>query len=444
MNEKLRQAVIWLMNKLGFVPKDNEEQFREGLQKLSDLGHKNYLDIAAGKITNLSCSEATNNIISSSSLAKPLKELGKLLEGEKENIVYHALTTGEAFAVPYFDENNRMCIMIRNGDNVLVTKREGRIPKEVYIFLEDYREKNRTYYLVRHHLIEKNTLYIDYFVLTPTGITQYVPSKWRDIVYSKKTVYTNVANIGLGYYRSPVKGRGLSTEKGQPLDFGCGETIQELILIDKLEHIEYSDGGNILFVHPSVARRAEEKKEGKTRYKLTENCYVVEFKPGLDTKMIDQYSPQIRFEVFYKRRQELFAELEAQMHLSAGIFRDNTVTQGATATEVKRSNKDTEAFINNVHKMLDKGDVMTLEACGMYLGIRRDLWEYSSDYYDVFNDPREQWDILIQAYQNSAADETDLIKWREPSLDDEAAAKKAQEIKQGRSNADKIENLLTM
>ena len=120
------------------------------------------------------------------------------------------------------------------------------------------------------------------------------------------------------------------------------------------------------------------------------------------------------------------------------------MTQGATATEVKRSNKDTEAFINNVHKMLDKGDVMTLEACGMYLGIRRELWEYSSDYYDPFADPKEQWDILIQAYENGGADEEDLIKWREPSLDDEAVKEKAQKIRQSRSGKSTVENLLTM
>ena len=443
MVNKVRQMFIWLMSKIGFVPKDNDEWLRTGLQSLGDLKHKNYLDIAAGKITSLACSEATNDIISDSKLAEPIKELAKVLEEEKENIVYGALATGEFFAVPYYDENNKMRLMMRNSNYVLVTKRDGYLPKELYIVLEDYKEKDRTYYLMRHHKLEGNSLYIDYIITTESGRSDYIPSKWAYLADSK-TKYRGVNSIGLGYYRSPVKGRGLQTDKGQPLDFGCGEIIQELILLDKLEHIEYRDGGNILFVHPAIARRAEEDKKGKTRYKLTENCYVVEFKPGLDTKMIEQYSPEIRFDVFNKRRQELYAELESQMHLSAGIFRDNTITQGATATEVKRSNKDTEAFINNVHKMIDKGDIMTLEACGLYLGIRRELWEYSSDYYDAFNDPKEQWDILLQAYENGAASEEDLIKWREPSLDDDAIKEKVQSIKQSRSGSRTVENLLTM
>lgn len=443
MNENIKQLFAWLMSKIGYVPKDCEERLRGGLQRLDDLAHKNYLDIAAGKITNLACSEATCDIISDSKATDPIKELCNTLEDEKENIVYGALTSGEFFTVPYYDENGNLRLMMRSGNYALVTKRDGHVPSEVYIILEDYREKHRTYYLLRHHRLERGTLSIDYSVMTKSGLSGYIPPKWTDIADSSVT-YSGVTSIGLGYYRSPAKGRGLQTEKGQPLDFGCKEIIGELQMLDKLEHIEYKDGGNILFVHPSIAQRAEKDKKGQTRYKLTENCYVVEFKPGLDTKMIEQYSPEVRFDIFYKRRQELYSELEAQMHLSAGIFRDNTVTQGATATEVKRSNKDTEAFINNVHKMLDKGDVMTLEACGMYLGIRRELWEYSSDYYDPFADPKEQWDILIQAYENGGADEEDLIKWREPSLDDEAVKEKAQKIRQSRSGKSTVENLLTM
>ena len=87
MVNKVRQMFIWLMSKIGFVPKDNDEWLRTGLQSLGDLKHKNYLDIAAGKITSLACSEATNDIISDSKLAEPIKELAKVLEEEKENII---------------------------------------------------------------------------------------------------------------------------------------------------------------------------------------------------------------------------------------------------------------------------------------------------------------------------------------------------------------------
>ena len=151
MNENIKQLFVWLMSKIGYVPKDCEERLRDGLQRLDDLAHKNYLDIAAGKITNLACSEATCGIISDSKATDPIKELCNALEDEKENIVYGALTSGEFFTVPYYDENGNLRLMMRSGNYALVTKRDGHIPSEVYIILEDYREKHQTYYLLRHH-----------------------------------------------------------------------------------------------------------------------------------------------------------------------------------------------------------------------------------------------------------------------------------------------------
>lgn len=420
---KLRQMWIALLEKIGFVPKVPDTFLRRGLQPIDDIYSINYLDIAAGKLTNLACVEATNDIESDSALAEPLKEKSSELQERKADIVYGALTKGGFYEVPYFDGNGKLQLMPLDSDYVKIIRRAGKRLKELYITLKTYTPDKGgvTYFLIRHHALDDlGDLHINYMVMEGAqekGIQKqsaYIPDDWQNIIASE-SVLRGVNHIGVGYYRSPVPTRGIVTDEGVPLDFGCAEIINELRELRKEIAEEYKNAKTLIFADPRILKRDEQE----SKYKIIENIFAVERRAGIEGSMIDTYSPEIRFSPLHDREQSLYADLENQMKLSRGIFTENQFTAGATATEVKRSNKDTIAMVDKLHKMLDSGDVMTLEACGMYLGIRRDLWEYKSDYYDPFDDAGEQWNYLKQAYDVGAVSLKRLTKWVSPSSTDE-------------------------
>lgn len=437
LKNRLAQLWISLMDKLGFVPKTPESLLRKGLQPVEDLEEINYLDIAAGKLTNLACVEATNKIVSDSAATEPLEGIAQMLENKKADIVYGALTKGGYYAVPYFDDSGSLQLMMLNSDYVKVVKRIGDSIREAYIILESYTPSNygTTYFLMRHHTLDgEGTLTVNYTVMQGTQEknaeeVKKIPDFWHDVLETSAT-YRNVNHIGFGYYRSPVQTRGIQTDEGVALDFGCAEIIGQLKKLRQEFNDEYTNGKSIIFADGRILQADEETK----RYKIIENLFAVKKNLPDGGNLIDSYNPDIRYEAFHNREQSLYADLENQMKLSRGIFTENTVTAGATATEVKRGNKDTVAMIERIHKMLDAGDEMTLTACGIYLNIRRDLWEYSSDYYDPFDDAGEQWTYLKAAYDAGAVSLKRLTKWIYPSATDEEIEKEIEESKKERES----------
>lgn len=439
LKERLRQLWLSLMDRLGFVPKIAESLLRKDLQPVEDLQRINYLDVGAGKLTNLACVEATNDITSDSAVCEPLKALSKVLEDKKADIVYGALTKGGFYMVPYFDDTGELQLMMLSSDYVKVTKRMGDKIREAYVILESYTTSDygTTYFLMRHHRLDENgCLYIDYTVMQGTQkkgaeqLSKKIPSFWQEIVKSG-TTYNGVNHIGFGYYRSPVQTRGIATDEGVPLDFGCAEIINQLRELRREFDEEYRNAKSIIFADPRMLSEDEKTKQ----YKIIENIIAVNRKAGIDGDMINVYNPTIRFNELHDREQSLYADLENQMKLSRGIFTENAFTKDATATEVKRSNKDTIAMIDSIHNMLDIGDEMTLTACGIYLNIRRDLWEYTSDYFDPFDDAGEQWNYLKAAYDAGAVSLKHLAKWLNPSATDEEIEQEIEEAKAERQGS---------
>lgn len=444
LKTKVNQLLDYLADKFGYEKRKQDSLLRAGLYDIDDLAHISYLDIAASKITNLSCVEATNSIKSKSSLCKPLETVSETLQSLKSTISHGALTKGGFYTVPYFDDSGKIQIMPLDCDYVRILKRDGETLRDILIALETFTSKSgKIYFLIRRHKLDEfGNLQITYFA-TESGnelsnIPSFLPEHWKYCVANPE-LYSSVNHIGLGYYRSPVNSRGIPTVEGVPMDFGCRDTIDKLRELDILESIEYSDGKRILFIHPSIAKYIKDTG-GKQKITLGENVYLANLTSTMSIDdYIKQFSPEIRTEKYTPRRQELYAELENCMKLSRGIFTDNITTQGATATEVRRSNAETLAFIDNVHNMLDKGDKMTLEACGIYLEIRSELWEYVSDYYDPFADPDKQFEQIRLGVQDGAVSLANETMWLKPSLspeDAEAEIQKAREERGSESDFD--------
>ena len=120
---------------------------------------------------------------------------------------------------------------------------------------------------------------------------------------------------------------------------------------------------------------------------------------------------------------------------------DSTAT---TATEVRRANADTIALIGKFRAAIDEGNLMTLEADAVFLNIPRDIWNYTSDWYDPFENPSEQWTRLLEARNAGAVTVERLTKWIFPEMSEDDIAAELEKVKQMQTqNADEaIERIL--
>lgn len=399
------------------------------VQKWRDTSKINFLDIFVGKLSNLCNSEATFEVESDSAQTERLKYLGKDLESKRYQITENMLADGDYYIFPAHNEKGELVHTYLTQEQVRILKMDGEDIKEaegIIDWLID--NNNRVFFLLRHHILDDNgTLTISYSSVTEQGKKVNV-EQWEHIneqAYS----FTNANHIGFGRYKSPVSSRGLSSVYGVPLNFGCSE-IEKIIFDDlKLIETEFKNAKSKIFADERIIREVEEKSTGQKRFKIIENLFPIQVRSGQTGPNIDIFSPAIRQSEHYAKLMADFALYEKEVGTSKGILTENETTETATATAVKRANADTTALLNKIRSAIDNGNEMTLRADGVFLNIAPELWNYTSDWYDPFEDPAEQWKRLLEAKSNGAAETADIIAWQFPNLTSEEVTEKLERIK---------------
>lgn len=422
MFQKIISMLNALLYRLGYERIVAEKQAIDpNSQKYDDIQHTNWLAMAVSKIANLSCTETTYEVKSDSALVEPLQDLCKDIEKKRFEIVYAMLGTGDCYIFPTIQGNKPLYHTLLCENNVVILEMEGEKITKALVILDVYKppKGSRVYFLTRMHDLDENgTLTLTYNVVDEAGQSQYV-EKW-DNLKGAVTQIVGANHIGFGRYKSPVPNREHYTVYGVPLNFGCSEIEKKLQKYEQMTDTEFENTESRTFADPLNLKiaAADIKNTKNGEYKMPKGIIPLRMKEGISNE-IATHSPDIRYEKYQSKINDLLSDYERQMGLSPGILTENEAMATGTATAVRRSNADTIAFINNVQTALDAGNVMTLEADAIFLNIRRDLWEYNSDYYDVFGDSSEQWQRLKEAFNAGAVSVERLTEWLFPEMTEE-------------------------
>ena len=411
-----------------FVEKQYNKIFKapiaDTVQEWRDILKINLLAIMSNTLNNLTNIEATFTVESDSTQAEPLKERAKDLERKRYDIFSEMANEGDYYVFPATNEKGELYHTYLTQQQVRILAMDGENITEAYGIIDWYvdNKTNRTYYLLRHHLLDVNgTLTVSYSVLDDLNKPASLP-QW-EYLQDEAVQYVGANHIGFGRYKSPVSSRGLSPVYGVPLNFGCAEAeakiFNDLEMIDK----EFANGESKIFADPLIVR----KNKNDTAWEIPENVFPINHREG-SSASIDIFNPNLRYSEHYAKLQTDLAFYERQIGTSKGILSDAEATSGATATEVRRANADTIALIGKFHTAIDEGNIMTLEADAVFLNIARDLWTYSSDYLDPFADLTEQWRMLIEGHSAGAVQTKRLTKWLIPSMTDEEIQEELAEI----------------
>ena len=201
----------------------------------------------------------------------------------------------------------------------------------------------------------------------------------------------------------------------------------------------------MLFPDWSIVRKTNENGDPVGMYKINEYIYPIKKKAGENGSLIDEYSPAIRGTEYEAHLTSLLERYQALMGVTE-IITHNGTTNGATATEVKILNTDNISTEQSIKKSIRKGNIETLEADAMYLGIARDLWEYDEEYGDIYQDEQQMLKNYLDLYNAGALELKDLVKYWFPTYSDEQIEEKVMAINEAKaSNTQKsIEELLNV
>ncbi len=403
-------------------PKSDTQDWR-------DIEKINFLGIFVKKLNTLCNEEATFHVNSDSSIVKPLKVLGESLEAKRYKITSNMLADGDYYVFPATNRKGEIIHTYLTQAQVRILEMDGDEIKAAEGIIDWFVDQNnRVFFLLRRHAVdEKGTLTISYRTVNENGKKAYL-EQWA---YLDEATYAFMGanHIGFGRYKSPQDSRGLSPVYGVPLNFGCSEIEKKLFYDLQLIDEEFENAKSKLFADETMLTVETDNTTGKKRFNLKERIFSYRRRQGQEAPKIDIYSPAIRQSEHYAKLVSDMGMYEKQVGTSKGILTENETTYTATATAVKRANADTIALMGFIRDAIDAGNQMTLEADSVFLNIRKDLWSYSSDWYDPFEDPSEQWNRLVEAKNNGAAEAEDLVRWQFPGLTDKEVKEKIERIR---------------
>jgi len=441
MFQKIIRMWDALLYRLGYERKAKEKRAIDpNVQRYSNIEAINWFAMAVSKIANLACTEATFEVKTDSTLVEPLVNLCKDIEDKRFDVVYNMLGTGDSYIFPSFDEHGNLYHSVLDESRVIIADDDGENITKAYAVLDTYKpdKGNRVFFLIRIHELDKNgNLTISYDTVDETGQPQTV-GQWQ-YLKGETTQFVGANHIGFGQYKSPVPTRGHSTVYGVPLNFGCSDIERQIDeTITQIED-EFKNGKSKIFTD-SRNLQIGRNKNGNQEYEIIDNIIPLKRNAGDNGAQIDIFNPTLRGSEHFEKLEKQLQIFERQMGLSPGILTENDAMATGTATAVRRSNADTISFVNSVQNALDKGNQMTLEADGIFLNIRPDLWEYNSDYFDVFADSQEQWQTLLAGYDKGAVSVERLTKWLYPQMTDEQIQEELEKV--NKSNAANTQNAI--
>ena len=455
MKDKIKQFWTNFLLKLDDKINQHLNKGKPGKTSLTadDDSVVNFFVMVLKKVLNHVFLQCDFALVSDSSQTEPLKELCEDLQVNCYKIGAYMLggsdtpqQISECWAVPYFDTVNgekKLFHNYLNGDRIRITATIGGRITDCFMIIGAATYRNSTYFLCRRHELDKNgNLKISFFVMDESAKTTNANiAEWQSLIETE-TVYYKANNIGFGRYKSPVLAIGNDTY-GKPLNYGCAEIESKIQVCLQQISDEFKHKNVRIFADENIVRNKDKNGKDLGMNVIDECIYTMRQVAGGGKPFIEVFSPEFRESAYYTHLVKLLEQYQSLMGVNELITHERS-GNSATATEIRTLNLDNISLEDNIRRAVKEGNIQTLEADSMYLGIRPDLWTYDETWTDIYADEQQKMDNLKTAIESGWAEQIDGVKYWNDSLSEEEAEEKLNRInaeKQSKTNKS-IEDML--
>lgn len=386
---------------------------KERTQSYEDTRRINFLSIFVSKLNNLANTEATFDIESDSTQAKPLKKLIKSLEAKRFDFTADMLGFGDVWVFPATDRSGKLYHRFIPKNKVTIASMDGDEVTDIFAIVDEYvDDKNNIFFLVRRHTLDGNALTVETY--TTNERYERVPfAEWSELegIYQ----FLNVDSIGVGRFKSPVSSRGIEPVYGVPLTFGCEEIEEKCFKDLKLIETEFERAESKIFADPRTLIKGKDAKSREI-WTMPEGVFPITKTAGTAGSAIDIFSPEIRYSAYYSKLVNDMAQYEQQVGTDKGFLTPFESVSATTATEIRRANASTIALIDKIHTAIRVGIEQTIKADGTFLNVSPEMYALKFDFFDPFADEEAQYQRLANAVDRGVAEKADELQWLFPSL----------------------------
>ena len=410
---------------------DDIARARRDVEQYQDITRENLTAIFANALSVLAFADSTVSVSEpdGKSQNKRSQYLGSFAQEQwksvKQNIA-SGLGCGMIASIPYSVSHGRergIYVDTVMKDRFYVTGTSGTDITSCTVLSDIQRIDSRIYLRWTDYQVE-NGIYTIRQKATCNGAEVALAdvSEWAGI--QPEIRIGNVDRLPIGIYRCPASNRKPKTEEGVPITYGCGATMNKIANCFAEIEKEYDNKSVKVFADRNLFDKD---------MKLTDMYVKLKGDGKLNSSSgIDIFDPAFRDTALYNRLDRLFAQLEHEVGTSRGILTDLT-TQGATATEIRRSMFQTFAlctdiqteFIGYFDDLLYGVNVL----CNFYNLTPPGEYKVNYDWtYSLLEDSTETFSQLVEGCSLGAVAPVDVRQFIKPEEDFETAAKRVAEI----------------
>lgn len=388
----------------------------------------NIVSIIANRLAVLTTTESTVRVAGNGQEQR-VKELNRLLNAvwsKSSMITARAYGTGGVLLLPYV-VCGRIYTAVVPKDRFYITDLCGTDIKAASV-LADAVEINGYRYLrfTDYSLQGSDFLIRNRAVCDNKVINLRAVSEWKGI--DEEICITNVNRPLFSYLKCPCSRLDTDTLYGSPVTRGSEDIIRQINECLKQIETEYRHKQIKVFADSTMFDKDE----------TVDRTLFKKFLMGGDLKkesLFEVFDPAFRDAGYYNRLNALFELLEKSIGTSRGILTESK-SEGATATEIKRSCIDTYSIVNLMRNNWEKAAEELAYAYNVLCNVckigseSREEYKISWDWgYLMVENSSETWQQLLDGVSQGAISVTELRQFLYPNESREQAEMEVQRIK---------------
>ena len=403
------------------VPEDEQLSENSAYAKnYADISDINFTAIFAAKLTTLSVTESSVEVIGDNKRAEFLSECADAVWDKINRISSGMLGTGGMAVVPYVQQGGLYFNLVPQ-DRIIISTKKGDAITNATVMADKRVENYRTFFRWVNYAVEGDTMHINSYVTDDSGAAAYL-EEWDNI---PSMAIKGVDRVLFSFFKSPVDPRNFKDVYGVPITYGCGAIIEDIKQILRQIQDEFKYKEVKIFADERMFRR----NKSTNALEIPSKAFIAGHS---DDPGIDIFSPEIRESSYFTRLVNAFELLEKAVGTSKGIL-TAPETRGATATEIKASLYETYAMTGEIRKAIEKGVRDYVYCCDVlanaYNLAPQGEFDLSFDWsYNLIESSAETWQQLMDAQGIGAVSKAEIRQYVITGETLEEAEKRIEEI----------------
>lgn len=425
-------------------------QNQKDAQEYYDITHENITAIVANALSILAFGDSSVTIDLNGESTKRTEYLNNIAVKEftrAKRKITAALGVGMIASIPYCTDNGlgrRIYIDTITKDRFYITGVQGDEITEITALADTFITDTEKYLRWTDYSVKDGIYTIRNKATNMSGseIPLTKLKQWENI--QPEIHISGVDRLPVAFYSCPAGERRPDSIEGVPITYGCGATLEKIEKVLADIEKEFKNKGVRVFASRSLLM-PQRDKDGKIIGKELNDDLYVKTSSTSDDDTITVFDPAIRESSYFTKLAQHFAMLEKEIGCSKGILTD-LVTNGATATEIRRSMNATFCLTDDMRKEYVKYfDTLIYSVnilCNYYNLTPMSEYNINFDWnYSLVEDSEQTFKQLLEGKAQGAVSTLEIRRFLKPDETPEEAQKAIDEI---RMNEPSLNSLLGM